>query len=84
MCQISIQIPYAVLYDTHMNQKQAADFARRLVAIGYYIHNHVSVGYCAQIAEMSEEEFIKYMSNYKASIFNFDDEQEFFEELKNA
>ena len=41
MCQISIQIPDAVLYDTHMNQKQAADFARRLVAIGYYIHNHV-------------------------------------------
>lgn len=84
MCQISIQIPDAVLYDTHMNQKQAADFARRLVAIGYYIHNHVSVGYCAQIAEMSEEEFIKYMGNYRASIFNFDDEQEFLEELKNA
>lgn len=84
MCQISIQIPDAVLYDTHMNQKQAADFARRLVAIGYYIHNHVSVGYCAQIAEMSEEDFIKYMSNYRTSIFNFDDEQEFLEELKNA
>ena len=46
MCQISIKIPDAVLYDTHMNQEEATAFAQRIVALGYYTQNNVSIGYC--------------------------------------
>ncbi|WP_418917545.1 UPF0175 family protein, partial [Agathobacter sp.] len=39
---------------------------------------------CAQIAGMSEEDFIKYLGNNNISIFSFDDEAEFIEEMNNA
>ena len=49
-----------------------------------YTQNHISIGYSAQIAGMTEEEFIKYLSSNGVSIFNFDDEEEFLEEMNNA
>ena len=84
MCQISIRIPDAVMYDTHMSEEEAAAFARCMVAVGYYTQNNVSIGYCAQIAGMIEEEFIKYLGKRKVSIFQFDNKAEFLEELENA
>lgn len=84
MCQISIRIPDAVMYDTHMNEEETAAFARCMVALGYYTQNNVSIGYCAQIAGMTEEEFIKYLGMRKVSIFQFDNKAEFLEELENA
>ena len=84
MCQISIRIPDAVMYDTHMSEEEAAAFARCMVAVGYYTQNNVSIGYCAQIAGMTEEEFIKYLGQGKVSIFQFDNKAEFLEELENA
>ena len=62
MCQIALNIPEEVLYDTKMNQEQANQFARQAVALGYYTQSGVSIGYCSQIAGMTEEEFIKYLS----------------------
>ena len=70
MCQVAIDIPEAVLYDTRMSREEACQFAKRAVALGYYSQSGVSIGYCAQIAEMTEEEF--------------DNEKEFLEELENA
>lgn len=84
MCQVAIDIPNEVLFDTKMSQEEANQFARRAVALGYYTQNGVSIGYCAQIAEMSEEEFIRYLGRNNVSIFRFDDKEEFLEELKNA
>ena len=46
--------------------------------------HHVSIGYCAQIAEMTEEDFIKFLGQNKVSIFQFDDTKEFLEEMNNA
>lgn len=84
MCQISIRIPDEVLYDTHMSTDEAAAFAKRIVAMGYYTQNHVSIGYCSQIAGMTEEDFIKYLGQNNISIFQFSDKAEFMEELENA
>ncbi len=84
MCQVAVQIPEAVLYDTHMTAVQANDYAKKLIALDYYTRLHVSIGYCAQIAQMSEEDFIKYLGQNGISIFQFDGKEEFEEELKNA
>lgn len=84
MCQVAINIPEAVLYDTRMSREDAVRFARRAVALGYYAQNGVSIGYCAQIAEMTEEEFIKYLGENHVSVFRFDDKEEFLEEMENA
>lgn len=84
MCQIAINIPSEVLYDTKMNKEEANQFARCAVALGYYTQSGVSIGYCAQIAGMTEEEFIRYLGKNQVSIFHFDNKEEFMEELRNA
>lgn len=84
MCQIILSIPDEVLYDTKMNQEQANQFVRQAVALGYYTQSGVSIEYCSQIAGMTEEEFIKYLGQNHISVFRFDNEKEFLEELDNA
>ena len=84
MCQIAIDIPNEVLYDTKMNREEANRFARCAVALGYYTQSGVSIGYCAQIAGLTEEEFIQYLGKNQVSIFHFDSKEEFLEELNNA
>ena len=84
MCQIAFSVPDEVLFDTKMNREQANQFARRYVALGFYKQNGVSIGYCSQIAGMTEEEFIKYLGQNEISIFQFDDKEEFLEELEHA
>ena len=84
MCSIAIKIPDEVLFDTKMTQNDANEFAKKAVALMMYSQNHVSIGYCAQIADMTEEDFIKYLGENNISIFDFDDVTEFMEELNNA
>ena len=84
MCQIVLSIPDQVLYDTKMNKEQANQFAKQAVALGYYTQSGVSIGYCSQIAGMTEKEFIKYLGQNHISVFQFDNEKEFLEELNNA
>ncbi len=84
MCQIVLSIPDEVLYDTKMNKELANQFARQAVALGYYTQGGVSIGYCSQIAGMTEKEFIKYLGRNHISVFRFDNEKEFLEELNNA
>ena len=84
MCEIAFSIPNEVLYDTRQSVQDALQFVRRSAALGYYVHQGVSLGYAAQIAGMDKETFIKYLGKNGVSIFNFDDEREFLEELSNA
>lgn len=67
-----------------MNREQANEVARRYVALGFYKQNGVSIGYYSQIAGMTDEEFIKYLGQNEVSIFQFDDQEEFWEELEHA
>ena len=84
MCQVAIDIPNEVLFDTRMNKQETSAFAKKAVALCYYVQNGVSLGYCAQIAGMSKEHFIRYLGENNIPIFHFDDEEEFQEELNNA
>ena len=84
MYHIAFSIPDEVLFDTKMSHEQAEQFARRAVALGYYTQSGISIGYCAQIAGMTEEEFIKYLGQNHISIFQFDNKEEFLEELAHA
>ena len=84
MCQIAFEIPNEVLYDTRMSKSEALSYARKAVALQYYVKSGISLGYCAQIAGTDKEEFIRYLSQNGISVFRFDDKQEFLEELSNA
>lgn len=61
-----------------------SDFVKKSIVMMLYTQNYISIGYSAQTAGMTEEEFIKYLSSNGVSIFNFDDEEEFLEEMNNT
>ena len=84
MCQVLIDIPYEVLYDTHMDNEEATSFARKMVALGYYVHNNVSIGYCAEIAGTTEEQFIEFLGENSIDVFRFDNDEELLREVANA
>lgn len=84
MCKITFSIPNEILYDTRQSEEEALQFVRRFTALSYYVHRGVSLGHAAQIADMDKESFIRFLSDNNVSIFHFDDEKEFMEELNNA
>ena len=84
MCQVLIDIPNEVLYDTHMNSQDAVDYSRKIVALAYYTQMHVSLGYCAQIAGMTKKDFILFLGQNNVSIFQFDDEDDLVGDINNA
>ena len=84
MCQVSVNIPNEVLYDTNMSVADAAAFARQMVALGYYTQNSVSIGYCAKIAGMYEEDFIRFLSLHGVGIFDRMTEEDLLRDIANA
>ena len=84
MCQVMINVPNEVLYDTHMNTAEATAFARKMVALGYYTKNNVSIGYCAEIAGLTEEEFIVFLGENRIDLFQFDSDEELMRDITNA
>lgn len=84
MCQIALNIPEEVLYDVKMTKLALEEEIRKIIALRFYTVHGVSLGYCAQIANMNKEDFIRYLGANKVSIFQFDDKNEFIEEMENA
>ena len=74
--------------DALANRSEDADvvFARirKRIAEHYKTHSDLSIGFCAQKAGMTKEDFIKFLGSKKISIFNYDDEKEFLEEVNNV
>jgi len=84
MCVVSFDVPEEVLLDLHEDKANFTEYIKCMVALDLYKNKKVSLGYCASTAGMSKEEFVKYLGENKVSIFNFESEDEFLEELANA
>ncbi len=84
MCSAMVTIPDEVLFDKNMSKTEANDFAKKATALLLYKQKKVSIGYCSKIAEMSKEDFIKFLGDNGISIFSFDSEEDFLEDLNNA
>lgn len=84
MCMVSINVPEEVLLDLHEDKEHFAQYMKRMLALDLYKNRKVSLGYCASIADMAEEDFIEYLGKNDISIFSFKNEEEFLEELENA
>ena len=69
---------------TEYDSSETDASVRRETALNLYVQNKASLGYCAQVARMSKERFIRYLGEHKISIIHYDDEDEFSEELNNA
>ena len=84
MCVVSVFIPDAVLKETKMTLNDTTEHVRQIVAMYYFTNHQISLGYCSEIAGMSKERFIRLLGENHISIFQFDEEQEFIEEVNNA
>ena len=84
MCILSINIPEEILIDLHEDTNEFTDYMRKILALDLYKNRNVSLGYCASVAEMTKEEFVQYLGTNGVSIFSFESENEFLEELANA
>ena len=77
MCVIEVSIPDAVLDDTRIDQADAANFVKRAVAAELYRKGNVSIGSCAELADMAIEDFMRYLGERKISVFHFDSTEHF-------
>lgn len=84
MCVVSFNVPEEILLDLHEGKDDFTKYIKRLAALDLYKNKKVSLGYCASIADMTKEDFVKYLGQNGISIFSFESEDEFLEELANA
>ena len=84
MCTVAVPIPDSVLFDTRMTIDDAQKLAQRMTALGLYRFGGVSLGYCCEVANMPKDDFVRFLGENGVSIFHFDSDEEFAEELQNA
>lgn len=77
---ISIE-PILDLYD---GTDDFFDTIKHDVALQLYKSKKATLKYCAELVNMSKEDFIQYLGENKVSIFDFESEEEFMEEIKKA
>lgn len=83
MQTFSVNVPDAVLYDTRMSAEDSQAFVKQATALLYYTSKGVSLGFCAEIAEMSKMDFIRFLSQNGISIFDLS-EDELTRDIANA
>ena len=63
--------------DARMDRTDATKFVKRAVAVEFYRQGSASIGYCADLAGMTIEDFIRYLGERNISIFHFDSPESF-------
>ena len=84
MCIVSFNVPEEVILDLRETQNNFTAYIKTTIAVDLYKNRKVSLGYCAEVAGMTKEEFVQYLGEHGVSIFGFDSDEEFMEELANA
>ncbi len=84
MCNVSIQVPEEILLSLNETAQGMAAYTQKVLAMDLYEKHHISLGHGAQLVGMAEEDFIYELGKAGISIFSFDSDEQFREELKNA
>lgn len=79
-----IEFPEEILLTLRKSEDEFISEIKKTAAVKYYKEKKLSLGQCAVLAELCEEDFIKYLSYHKVSIFNYDSPDELFEDIRNA
>ncbi|NYB72923.1 UPF0175 family protein [Sedimentibacter hydroxybenzoicus DSM 7310] len=80
----NISFPEEIVLSLRESSENIIKDMKRTVAVKYYKEKKLSLGQCSELAEMSKEDFIQLLASYKISIFNFTDDNELLEDIKNA
>jgi predicted HTH domain antitoxin len=81
---INISIPQEILLTLREKNDEFAINMKRWAALKLYEIKKLSVGQCAQLAEMNEEDFIVYLGENKISIFPYQNINELKEDVSHA
>ena len=84
MFKLMLDVPEEIFIDLHESEDEFANYVKKMIALDLYKNKKVSLGYCASVAGMAKEDFIKFLGVNNISIFSFASESEFMEELSNA
>ena len=79
-----VNIPENIILSLRNSAEEIGLEMKRALAIQYYNEKKLSLGQCADLAEMNKTDFIRYLSKYKISIFNFNSNDELLEDIRNA
>ena len=84
--EIEAKIPISeeILLALRISKEHFENEAKKFTALEYYKQNKLSIGQAADLANMNEEDFIRYLGENKISIFNFNYSDEIKEDVKNA
>lgn len=81
----TIELPEEVLLSLRTDENEFIEEMKKTMAVKYYANKKLSIGQSAELADMSEEDFIKLIGKENISIFRFDNiEDELKEDVKNA
>jgi len=81
---LNITIPSEIFLVLRETENQFALNMKKFTALFLYQNQKLSIGQCAELANMTEEDFIYFLSENKVSIFEYLDEATLREELANA
>ncbi|KUO75924.1 MAG: hypothetical protein APF77_17240 [Clostridia bacterium BRH_c25] len=81
---INISIPSEILLTLRENDVQLALDMKRYTAIKLYQDKRLSVGHSAELAEMTEEDFIRFLGENSISIFDYSNYDSLKEDIANA
>lgn len=81
---INISIPSEILLTLRESDAELALDMKRWTALKLFDEKRLSIGQCSELAEMNEEDFIKFLGENKISIFPYRSYKELGEDLNNA
>ena len=76
-----VEIPEEILASLKTSEDELIKEMKLALAVKYYKEKKLSVGQAAELAEMSEEDFIRYLGEEEISIFRYDDLEKLEEDI---
>ena len=84
MTNINVSVPSEIFLALRENENQFVSNMTKQMALNLFETRKLSIGQCAALANMQEEDFIFFLSENKVSIFDYLDETELSVEMNNA
>ncbi|SDL68641.1 UPF0175 family protein [Halarsenatibacter silvermanii] len=79
-----VEFPEEILVSLKTSEDELIKEMKLALAVKYFKEKKLSVGQAAELAEMPEEDFIRYLGEEEISVFRYDDLEELEEDIENA
>ena len=81
---LNFSIPSEIFLALRETENQFASNMKKFTALFLFQNQKLSIGQCAELANMTEEDFIYFLGENKTSIFEYLDEPTLREEIANG